>query len=104
VPLQLHANGISTSGIGLAYTASSAVFIAVSGFVARLGARAVSVGVAGAVTLMLAGSMSLVVASVSTVAIVCFLPVRAPTRSTLFTIAYPLAGAGARRATVGRGA
>ncbi|TMJ93474.1 MAG: MFS transporter [Actinobacteria bacterium] len=97
IPLQLHANGISTSGIGLAYSASSAVFIAVSGYVARLGSRAVSVGVAGFVT-------SLVVASVSTVAIVAFLLLRAPISSTLFTIAYPLAGAGARRATVGRGA
>ena len=104
IPLQLHANGISTSGIGLAYSASSAVFIAVSGYVARLGSRAVSVGVAGFVTLLLAGSMSLVVASVSTVAIVAFLLLRAPISSTLFTIAYPLAGAGARRATVGRGA
>ena len=103
VPLELHANGVSTARIGLVYSASSAIFIAVSGYIARLGARAVTIAAAGAATLLLAGSLSLVVASVSTVALVTFLLIRAPISSTLFTIAYPLAGLGTRRTNAGRG-
>ena len=104
VPLQLSANGLSAGSIGLAFSAASALSIAVSAAVVRLGSRPVRLRVAGLVMSALGASFSLVLASASTLVVVLFLVLRTPLSSILFTIAYPLGIAGARRAQLGSGA
>ena len=104
VPLQLDANGISEGTIGIVFSSAAGVFILASGVAARLGDRAARLRVGGLAALLLACALGLVVASATTPAIVIFILVRAPLLATIFTISFPLAAAGARRAGVGEGA
>jgi predicted MFS family arabinose efflux permease len=104
VPLQLHANGVSTTEIGAAFGLSAAVFIVCSATVARAAERAVRIRVA---VWALAGSVVVIVIPVvgeSTPALVGFLLARAPMTALLFTIAFPLGALGARRAGITVGA
>jgi predicted MFS family arabinose efflux permease len=103
VPLQLHANGLSTGSIGLAFAVSAGIFLASSAAVARLGERAARIGVGAAATACATLALLLLV-SHSTVAQVAFLQLRAPFTATMFTITFPLAVIGARVAGIGVGA
>ncbi len=100
VPLQLHANGVSTSAIGAAFGVSAAVFIVCSAVTARAAERAVKVRVAA---WALAASVIVIlipVASEASPALVGFLFARAPLTAVMFTVAFPLGALGARRAGI----
>lgn len=103
VPLQLRENGVSSGEIGLLFSIASAVYTVVSAAVARLGNRSATLRVGGAAALLTGLSVVLVLASSSTLAAVAFVLLRAPFWSTMDTIIYPLAAAGAHRSGLGRG-
>ena len=104
VPLRLADNGLSEGDVGLLFSATAAIFIAVSWIVARGGARHVTLQVAAALAFAQAVALLLPIASVSTLALVAFLVLRAPIWGASSTIAYPLTSEGAHRAGLGRGA
>ncbi len=104
VPLELRRNGLSSGATGLVFSASSVIFVLASAFVARLGARVVTLRAVGVAALLYAASMLLAVAGSSTGMIVAFLLVRSPFWAALATLAYPLGALGAQRAGLGRGA
>jgi MFS family permease len=104
VPLELRANGVSASEIGLLFSVASAVYTVVSGVVARLGSRAATLRVAGLAVLGTALTLVLVSVSGSTLAAVAFVLLRAPFWSTMDTLIYPLVAAGAHRSELSRGA
>ena len=103
VPLQLEDNGVSAARIGLLFSVASAVYTIVSAVVARLGERAATLQVGGIAALLSGLTIVLVLSSSSTVAAVAFVLLRAPPWSTMDTIIYPLAAAGAHRSALGRG-
>jgi MFS family permease len=103
VPLQLKENGVSAAEIGLLFSAASAIYTVVSAFVARLGDRGATLRVGGIAALLTGLSIVLVLVSGSTTAAVAFVLLRAPPWSTMDTIIYPLAAAGAHRSSLGRG-
>jgi MFS family permease/SAM-dependent methyltransferase len=103
VPLQLKANGVSAAEIGLLFSAASAVYTVVSAIVARLGERSATLRVGGVSALLTGMTIVLVLVSPSTVAAIAFVLLRAPPWSTMDTIIYPLAAAGAHRSALGRG-
>jgi MFS family permease len=103
VPLQLRENGVSSAEIGLLFSIASAVYTVVSAVVARLGARSANLRVGGIAALLTGTTIVLVLASSSTLAAVAFVLLRAPPWSTMDTIIYPLAAAGAHRSAIGRG-
>jgi MFS family permease len=103
VPLQLRENGVSAGEIGLLFSVASAIYTVVSAVVARLGSRAARLRVGGIAALFTGLSIFLVLGSSSTVAAVAFILLRAPPWSTMDTIIYPLAAAGAHRSRLGRG-
>lgn len=104
VPLRLDGNGLSAGEVGLAFSGSAGVFVAVSWMVARLGRRAVALRMAALVSFAQGALLLLPIASLSTIAMVAFLFLRAPLWATLSTISYPLASEGAHRGGLGRGA
>jgi MFS family permease len=104
VPLRLAENGLSEGEIGLVFSATAAIFIAVSWAVARGGARHVTLQMAAALGFAQAAALLIPIASISTLALVAFLVIRAPIWGTSSTIAYPLTSEGAHRAGLGRGA
>jgi MFS family permease len=103
VPLQLRENDVSAAQIGLLFSAASAVYTVTSAVVARLGARSATLRVGGVAALLTGLTIVLVLASSSTLAAVAFILLRAPFWSTMDTIIYPLAAAGAHRSALGRG-
>lgn len=103
-PLELGHNGFSSGETGLVLSGSSAVFVAVSIVITRLGTRAVTVRAVGLAALLYGGTTLLVTAGTSSVLIIAFLLGRAPFWSAISTLAYPLGARGALRADVGRGA
>ena len=103
VPLQLSDNGVSAAKIGLLFSAASAIYTVVSAVVARMGARSATLRVGGYAALVVALTFFLVLSSGSTLAAVAFVLLRAPAWSTMDTIIYPLAAAGAHRSAIGRG-
>jgi predicted MFS family arabinose efflux permease len=104
VPLELRSDGFSSGATGIVLSASSAIFVLGSAFVARLGARAVTLQLAGLAALLYAGATLIPVGAASSAALIAFLLIRSPFWSALSTLAYPLGGLGADRADLGRGA
>jgi MFS family permease len=102
VPLELKANGVSASAIGLLFSAASAIYTLVSGIVARLGSRAATLRVAGLAVLGTACSLVLVAVSGSTYVAIAFVLLRAPFWATMDTLIYPLVAAGAHRSRLSR--
>jgi predicted MFS family arabinose efflux permease len=96
VPLSLHRSGVSTGAVGGVIAASAGVFIACSALIARLGDRAVRVGVGAAACLAAAVVLSIPEVSGSAAAGVAFVFARAPVTAVLFTVSFPLSVAGAR--------
>ena len=103
VPLQLRENDVSAGQIGLLFSAASAIYTITSAAVARLGERSATLRVGGVAALFTGLTIVLVLASSSTLAAVAFILLRAPFWSTMDTIIYPLAAAGAHRSALGRG-
>jgi hypothetical protein len=103
VRCKLKGNGVSAAQIGLLFSVASAVYTVVSAIVARLGERSATLRVGGVSALLTGTTIVLVLVSPSTVAAVAFVLLRAPPWSTMDTIIYPLAAAGAHRAALGRG-
>jgi MFS family permease len=103
VPRQLDDNGVSAGEIGLLFTVGSAIYTVMSGAVARRGDRWATLRVGGLAALATGATVVLVLLSGSTLAAVAFILLRAPFWSTMDTIIYPLAAAGAHRSALGRG-
>jgi MFS family permease len=104
IPLHLAAYGLSTAEIGLVFSSTAAIFVAVSWIVARGGAKHVTLRVGAALAFAQAAALLIPVVSVSAGALIAFLVIRAPIWGTSSTIAYPLTSEGAHRAGLGRGA
>jgi predicted MFS family arabinose efflux permease len=101
VPLQLRSDGFSEATTGLAFTASSAVFVLCSALVTRAGGRAVSLRVVGLAAVLYAVTFLLVVLGTSAGATVGFLLLRSPFWAAISTLSYPLGALGAQRAGIG---
>ena len=104
VPLRLSDNGLSDGEVGLVFSATAAIFIAVTWVVARGGAKHVALPVAAALAFAQAAVLLIPIATVSTIALIAFLVMRAPIWGASSTISYPLTSEGAHRAGLGRGA
>jgi predicted MFS family arabinose efflux permease len=96
VPLSLHRSGVSAGAVGGVIAASAGIFIACSALIARLGDRAVRVGVGAAACLAAAAVLTIPEVSGSAAAGVLFVFARAPVTAVLFTVSFPLSVAGAR--------
>lgn len=103
-PLQLDANDLSTGSIGIVFSASAALFIVTSAWVARIGERAVTLGVVGVSALLLAGSFAPALAGSESEAVIASVLARSPFLAVLYTVGLPLGAEAARRAGLGRGA
>jgi len=103
VPLRLHRYGLGAGAIGIAFTASTALFVLTSGPVARLGDRVPLLAASGAATLALGVVLLIPVLAGSALLVIVFLVVRAPLWSVVSTISNPLCAHGAALAGVGTG-
>jgi MFS family permease len=103
VPLRLHRDGLGAGAIGIAFTASMALFVLTSGQVARLGNRVPLLAASGAATLALGVVLLIPVLAGSALLMIVFLVVRAPLWSVVSTISNPLCAHGAALAGVGTG-
>jgi MFS family permease len=100
-PLELERNGLSSGVTGLVYSGSSALFVAVSIVLTRLGGRAVSVRLIGLAAILYGVSLVLVTTGSSSAQVIAFLLVRAPFWGTVSTLVYPLGARAAARAKQG---
>jgi len=103
-PLQLDANDLSTGSIGLVFSASAAIFIVTSAWVARVGERAVTLGVLGLSALALALSFAPALGGSESEPVIASVLARSPFLAVLYTVGLPLGAEAARRAGLGRGA
>lgn len=104
LPLQLHQNGLSEWAIGLLFSIGAGLFITTSALQARRGQRAVKLHTVVCGALGLALVTLVAIASEKTTAIAAVLLLRAPLLAALFTVSFPLAALGSRRAGIGPGA
>jgi predicted MFS family arabinose efflux permease len=102
-PLQLGHLGLSSAAIGAWFSASSAIFIASSAVVARLGQRAVSLRGAGLMAGLQAAGLVPVVLAGGAPIVVAMVLVRAVVVAPPYTIAFPLGALGAGRLGFGTG-
>jgi MFS family permease len=103
VPLGLDRAGLGAGAIGIAFTASTALFVLTSIPVARLGDRVPLLAASGAATLALGVALLLPVVAGSALLLILFLVLRAPLWSVVSTISNPLCAYGAELAGVGTG-
>ncbi len=103
VPLRLDEDGLGAGAIGIAFTASMALFVLTSGQIARLGDRVPLLAASGAATLALAVVLLIPVLAVSALPVIVFLLIRAPPWAVVSTISNPLSAYGAALAGVGTG-
>jgi hypothetical protein len=96
VPLRLDEDGLGAGAIGIAFTASMALFVLTSGQIARLGDRVPLLAASGAATLALAVVLLIPVFAVSALPLIVFLVIRAPLWAVVSTISNPLSARGAR--------
>ncbi len=96
-PLQLGHHGLSSAAIGAWISVSSAIFIASSAVVARLGRRAVSLRGAGAMAALQAAALLPVLLAGGTSAVVAMVLARAVFVAPPYTMAFPLGAQGAAR-------
>jgi MFS family permease len=100
-PLELERNGLSSGVTGLVYSGSSALFVAASIVLTRLGGRAVSVRLIGLGAILYGMTLLLVTTGSTSAQVIAFLLVRAPFWGTVSTLVYPLGARGAARANQG---
>ncbi len=103
VPLRLDGDGLGAGAIGIAFTASMALFVLTSGQIARLGDRVPLLAASGAAALALGVVLLIPVLAGSALPVIVFLVVRAPLWSVVSTISNPLSAHGAALAGVGTG-
>jgi DHA1 family solute carrier family 18 vesicular amine transporter 1/2 len=103
VPLRLDEDGLGAGAIGIAFTASMALFVLTSGQVARLGDRVPLLDASGVATLALAVVLLIPVLAGSALPVIVFLVIRAPLWAVVSTISNPLSAHGAALAGVGTG-
>lgn len=103
VPLRLHHEGLGAGSIGIAFSATTALFVLASIQVARLGNRVPLLAASGAATLALGAALLLPVLAGSALLMIVFLVLRAPLWSVVSTISNPLCAHGAELAGVGTG-
>jgi predicted MFS family arabinose efflux permease len=103
VPLRLDGYGLGAGAIGIAFTASMALFVLTSGQIARLGNRVPLLAASGAAAVALGAVMLIPVLAQSAWPVILFLVVRAPVWSVVSTISNPLSAHGAALAGVGTG-
>ncbi len=103
VPLRLDGDGLGSGAIGVAFTASTALFVLTSGHVARLGGRVPLLVASGTAALALAVVLLIPVFAVAAWPVVLFLALRAPPWAVVSTISNPLSAEGAVLAGVGVG-
>lgn len=103
VPLRLHADGFTAGSIGIAFTASTALFVVVSAGVSQLGERVPLLTACGLASLALGILLVVPVVATSAVMLLVFLVLRAPLWSVVSTISNPLSARGSERAGVGTG-
>jgi MFS family permease len=103
VPLRLDGDGLGAGAIGIAFTASMALFVLTSGQIARLGDRVPLLVASGAATLALAVVLLIPVLAGSALPVIVFLVIRAPLWAVVSTISNPLSAHGAALAGVGTG-
>lgn len=104
VPLQLDTNGLSEGSIGIVFSAGAGIFVVASALIARHGDRTARIRTVGLAAGALAAVLVLLLVSEATAVVVAFVLLRTPVMATLFTVSFPLAAMGARRAGVGEGA
>ena len=95
--LELSAGGLSVAATGLVFSTASAIFICVSGLVARAGSRAVSVRSCGIAALAQAAALIPVLISLAVVPVIATVLIRAPFAAWPYAVGLPLAAAGAHR-------
>ncbi len=102
-PAQLSDAGKSSAWIGLVLSVGAGLFIVFAAATARVGRRAVTLGLGALCTALSAAVLGPVLAG-STVAVVAsMLLLRAPLLGTMYAICFPLGVNGARRVGVGAG-
>ena len=100
-PLELERNGLSSGVTGLVYSGSSALFVAASIVLTRLGGRAVSARLIGLGAILYGMTLLLVTTGSTSAQVIAFLLVRAPFWGPVSTLVYPLGARGAARANQG---
>ena len=103
VPLRLDDLGVSAGSIGIAFTATTALFVLTSIQIQRLGNRVPLLAASGVATLALGAVLLLPVVAGSALLMIVFLVLRAPPWSVVSTISNPLCARGAELAFVGTG-
>ena len=103
VPLELRENGLGAGEIGLAFSVSSAVFVAATIAVTRAAGRGRGLGLAGVAAGTYAILLGVPFLTTATIALLVFVVVRGPAWATISTLPYPLGAIGAERAGVGYG-
>jgi MFS family permease len=103
VPLRLDDLGVSAGSIGIAFTATTALFVLTSIQIQRLGNRVPLLAASGVATLGLAAILLLPVVAGSALLLIVFLVLRGPLWSVVSTISNPLCAHGAELACVGTG-
>jgi predicted MFS family arabinose efflux permease len=103
VPARLHAAGVSSGEIGLAFAVAGVLFVVGSTLIAAAGSRAVRLPVALASMLALTFAVAPAALSPAPLAIVGMLCATTGARSVLWTVSYPLGAVGAERSGAGLG-
>lgn len=103
VPLELRANGLTSGEIGLAFSASSAVFVAATVAVTRAAGNGRGLGLAGVAAGAYAMLLGVPLVTTATAALLVFVVIRGPAWATVSTLPYPLGAIGADRAGLGYG-
>jgi MFS family permease len=103
VPLRLDDLGVSAGSIGIAFTATTALFVLTSIQIQRLGNRVPLLAASGVAALGLGATLLLPVVAGSALLLIVFLVLRAPLWSVVSTISNPLCAHGAELACVGTG-
>ena len=103
MPLELRANGLTSGEIGLAFSASSAVFVAATVAVTRAAGNGRGLGLAGVAAGAYAMLLGVPLVTTATAALLVFVVIRGPAWATVSTLPYPLGAIGADRAGLGYG-
>jgi predicted MFS family arabinose efflux permease len=103
VPLELRGNGLSAGEIGLAFSVSSAVFLAATVLVTRAAGAGRGLGIAAVAAGAYAVLLGVPFLTTATVALLVFVIIRGPAWATVSTLPYPLGAVGADRAGIGYG-
>lgn len=97
VPLRLDDHGYSSSGIGLALSLASVMFVGASALTARHAERYATIRISAVWTLAMAAGIAVAAFSTSTPATLMFLAIGGAASGVLIALTYPLGASGAAR-------